>query len=240
MARLPNQDARDTRQAILDRSLDLFAEAGFFGTSMRDIARAVGVRQSALYHHFPSKDAILGELLRRLGPGRVDQILALDVGALIDGFGGEGMLRRLVEMILAMWATPEERKIFRLMLTEGPRIQAEGIAEPMSFIRRGREAIGGILQELHRRGFVRELDFVAAAQAFMGPMILLRLTHFSLTAQPPDWTTIRQDAERHLGFFWAAVRAPAPEPAARRRPPRTSNKETNVRSAARARAKGVR
>ncbi len=63
MARPKNADGQRTRQAILDAALDLFAEKGFFGTSLRDVATAVGVRESALYNYFPGKDALFDALL---------------------------------------------------------------------------------------------------------------------------------------------------------------------------------
>ena len=63
MARPKNADGQRTRQAILDAALDLFAEKGFFGTSLRDVAGAVGVRESALYNYFPGKDALFDALL---------------------------------------------------------------------------------------------------------------------------------------------------------------------------------
>ena len=58
MARPRNADGQRTRQAILDAALDLFSEKGYFGTSLRDVATAVGVRESALYNYFAGKDAL--------------------------------------------------------------------------------------------------------------------------------------------------------------------------------------
>jgi len=54
-----------TRELILLHASRLFAGRGFLGTSTRDIASAVGIRQPSMYSHFPSKHAIAEELLRR-------------------------------------------------------------------------------------------------------------------------------------------------------------------------------
>ena len=63
MSRPPNADGQRTRQAILDAALGLSAEKGYFGTSLRDVAGAVGVRESALYNYFPGKEALFEALL---------------------------------------------------------------------------------------------------------------------------------------------------------------------------------
>jgi AcrR family transcriptional regulator len=54
-----------TRERILVESSRLFATRGFLGTSTRDIASAVGIRQPSVYSHFGSKHEIAAELLRR-------------------------------------------------------------------------------------------------------------------------------------------------------------------------------
>jgi AcrR family transcriptional regulator len=49
------QARRDRREDILTASLNLFAEKGFHGTSMRDIARAAHITEGLIYHYFASK-----------------------------------------------------------------------------------------------------------------------------------------------------------------------------------------
>ena len=46
---------RDRREDILQASLHLFAEKGFHGTSMRDIARSANITEGLIYHYFESK-----------------------------------------------------------------------------------------------------------------------------------------------------------------------------------------
>jgi AcrR family transcriptional regulator len=81
-----------TRGRILRAALKLFAEKGFFGTSIRDIAREVGINSATLYAHYSAKEHILAELItlgheelrRRMreasaaaGPEPTDQLAAL-------------------------------------------------------------------------------------------------------------------------------------------------------------------
>jgi AcrR family transcriptional regulator len=49
------QPRRDRREDILKASLNLFAEKGFHGTSMRDIAREADITEGLIYHYFASK-----------------------------------------------------------------------------------------------------------------------------------------------------------------------------------------
>lgn len=53
----------DTKARLLQQSRTLFARHGYEGVSMRDIARAVGLRQSAIYNHFSNKQDLLVTLM---------------------------------------------------------------------------------------------------------------------------------------------------------------------------------
>ena len=62
------------REQILAAAAELFARHGFHGVGIDDIGAAVGISGPALYRHFRSKDAMLGEML-----GSISQYL-LDGG----------------------------------------------------------------------------------------------------------------------------------------------------------------
>ena len=75
--RAPRQDNR--RQQLLDVAARLFRERGYHVTSMRDIAREVGMLSGSIYYHFPSKEemllAVYEEGLRHIAE-RVDAAVA--------------------------------------------------------------------------------------------------------------------------------------------------------------------
>jgi AcrR family transcriptional regulator len=54
-----------TRGAILEAALRLFGEAGFGAVTVDDIAAAAGVAKGAVYHHFPSKEALFEAVFER-------------------------------------------------------------------------------------------------------------------------------------------------------------------------------
>lgn len=64
-----------TAARILDAAEELFAERGYAGTTLRDVAERVGLRIPSLYNHFPSKDALYAAVLAR-GIGPVAELLS--------------------------------------------------------------------------------------------------------------------------------------------------------------------
>jgi AcrR family transcriptional regulator len=85
---------------VLERSTALFNERGFDGTSMDDLARHLGISKSAIYHHVPSKDALLGLALDHALSGL--EAAAGDVRAMpgpaVDRL--ESLVRRSVEVLV--------------------------------------------------------------------------------------------------------------------------------------------
>ena len=97
MGRIAGATAEQTREKLLAAAADAFAERGYDGTRVADIAAAAGVSNGALYAHFGSKAELLVAALRAHGQRQLEDVIAADPGQsvgqlLVDA--GRGLRRR--------------------------------------------------------------------------------------------------------------------------------------------------
>lgn len=77
----------ETKERILETALELFAQSGYLGTSMSDIAARLGITKAALYKHYAGKQEILDRIVQRMN--ELDAARAADYempGAAPEGF----------------------------------------------------------------------------------------------------------------------------------------------------------
>lgn len=78
MGRIAGATAAATRERLLAAAADVFAERGYDGTRVADIAAAAGVSNGALYAHFASKAELLVAALRAHGQRLLADMVAAD------------------------------------------------------------------------------------------------------------------------------------------------------------------
>lgn len=111
----------DTRERLVRAAIEVFLEKGYGGTRVQDIARRAGFTSGALYVHFPSRTALLGEAIIREGQtimtGLAEQIGSADestesVAKLLAGFssGEPTNLDLLLLEALALASRSDEAK----------------------------------------------------------------------------------------------------------------------------------
>lgn len=112
------------RERLLDVARDAFAELGYAGASMNEIAGRAGIRKSSLFHHFANKDALYLEAV-----GATLAPLGVEVVAAATGDGDFGArLDRLGEAVSGyLGAHPQAaRLLVREVLDRGPFVVGDG------------------------------------------------------------------------------------------------------------------
>lgn len=204
MARPRNADGQRTRQAILDAALDLFAEKGFFGTSLRDVATAVGVRESALYNYFQGKDALFDALLTAQQHSKVERLAPLADGPITDG---RALLLQLAISTLGSFVEPREQKLFRILMSDGIRLAKVGRINLPERMSPGREQLHDIMRRLIREGWLRRADVNVLGMAFVSPLMVWRQAH-AINADLPIIKNPRAFARQHVDHFLLGAAAP--------------------------------
>jgi TetR/AcrR family transcriptional regulator len=92
MARPRSATYDQQRDEILSRAAELFADAGYHGTSMNQVAAACGVTKPALYHYFRDKDALLAAIAQQ----HVDHLEEIVAEVAAQRLGKEAHLRELI------------------------------------------------------------------------------------------------------------------------------------------------
>jgi TetR/AcrR family transcriptional regulator, cholesterol catabolism regulator len=100
------QNRTTPREAILDVATRLFSETGYAGTTMRDIATAVGVLPGSLYAHIDGKETLLFEIIE----SGIDRFLS--AAHAIDEIAGPGdKMRAAIKAHLGVVAESPERTL---------------------------------------------------------------------------------------------------------------------------------
>ena len=115
---------KSTKEKILEEALKLFAQSGYMGTSMNDIAAKLGVTKAALYKHYSGKQEILDSIVKKMN--RMDMERAKeyempegDMEEVIAGYKNTAFdkIRQFTKVQFLHWTEEEFSCCFRKMLT---------------------------------------------------------------------------------------------------------------------------
>jgi AcrR family transcriptional regulator len=110
----PTRDAKPAtvarRAELLETALALVAEHGVDGASLRRLAQELGISQPSLYHYFPSKDALIREIVEYCAQQMVNAGLGLKPPARL-----EDLPRFAKDAVLALYSTETHPRFVRFL-----------------------------------------------------------------------------------------------------------------------------
>ncbi|MBK6687102.1 MAG: TetR/AcrR family transcriptional regulator [Deltaproteobacteria bacterium] len=153
----------DKRRRIVDAAVHVFAEKGFFGARVSEIAEAAGVADGTIYLYFKSKDDILISLFEEKMAEIIKQLQ--EILATLDD--PEAKMRRyIVEHLKLVAGQPHLMQVLTVELRQSARFIKE--YSPKAFAKY-LAVIGNILEEGQKKGiFRRDLDPSVFRRALFG------------------------------------------------------------------------
>jgi len=192
----------NTKEKIFNAALDLFAEVGYRSTSVRDIAEKVGIRESSIYNHYQSKEAILDDILNSFIKDNLadfpneDVLLASMSQNTVEEFWilGQERFHRFI-------TSPGVEKTFRIMMSThfyNPRAQHTLLSLLHWYI--GQVEI--ILERMIKKNLIRKVDSRVAATQYVYVILAFLLELFATDTSKRQQAIIESTVNKHIEFFF--------------------------------------
>ena len=186
-----------TKDKILEEALTLFAEKGYDGTGVDQIAEAVGIKAPSLYKHFKGKEDILNTIIDT-AEVRYDEYFGSDrnIGTLPGN--KEQFVQMAMEKVSFTMHDPMIQKIRKFLVQE--QFRSERLAEINT-----RHQLDGIqrmytriIEEMMNEGLFKKDDPVLLATELTAPVVLLIS---KADRQPLCEKEILESIEKHIRHF---------------------------------------
>ncbi|MCI5952753.1 MAG: TetR/AcrR family transcriptional regulator [Anaerostipes sp.] len=191
----------NTKERILEEALKLFAQSGYMGTSMNDIADKLGVTKAALYKHYKSKQEILDSIVEKMNQMDMERVKKYEMPEgnmeeVVKGYQSMALdkIKQFTKVQFLHWTQEEFPCCFRKMLTleqyRDPELtklyQKYLSGGPLAYIE---EIFGGFTDN--------DQEAKQLALDFYGPIFLL----YSIYDGAEDKETIVEMVEQHVERF---------------------------------------
>ena len=184
---------KDARPAeIIDAGLAEFAEHGFAGTKLEDVARRAGIVKGTIYRYFDSKDALFEAALKaRLTPliDEVEQLVATFPGSSTE------LLRLAMRLAYGRMFQPDAQALMRIIISEGRRFPAITELYHRETVAKGRRMIAAIVARGVARGELRAGAAADLPIVVMAPAIMAAV--WKMTFEPFDPLDLEKFAAAH-------------------------------------------
>ena len=115
-----------SKAQILELAIPLFAQSGFAGVSMRDIAKVVGVTAASLYHHFPDKQALYLQAMAQAFEAKAE---GFQIALSATGSAEERLEKFVATFTKLMSDDPDFRALLQRELLDGDETRLKLLAE---------------------------------------------------------------------------------------------------------------
>jgi AcrR family transcriptional regulator len=194
------QGEKHTKEKIFEAASELFAKQGYDRTSIRQIAKSVGLTESAVYRHYPGKEAIL-EAIFAYAESYIFTPLPIEQNQ--GEYAGEsifkGLLLPLPEIIKA---APIVTRIARIMYSEMYHNSKIHDYFRQAYVIKADDYLEALFKKQIELGKIRSCDPRSLARIFNAFRSEWVVQNFIMeNEQPLDVATLKKDLEAPIKFF---------------------------------------
>jgi AcrR family transcriptional regulator len=195
----------DTKERIEKEALRLFSQKGYDATGMRDIAKAVGIGQGAIYNHFKSKQEILERLVETLMDSAIVKMFS-DKDAREVYRGGKKVLEDIVETFSSLGLNSQSEALFRLLMQELYR--KENIRELYyeHFYQSNVKKLSVIFFMMMQEEMIKSSDPLMLANEFFAPLFFYQSQIILLKIDGKSTSAAGMLFEKHVDIFWSCIK----------------------------------
>lgn len=195
---------QNTKEKILLKSFDYFSNNGYAGASIRQIARSVGIRESAVYNHYKSKEEIFSAILSRFKLKSISKEILSD--DLLDQITNPDLfLKDFTLRLIEHWNKPDERKFIRLLLMEQFTKIGSRVLSVSDYLDELRSICKMLFSEMMKSGLIKKADVDTITDEFVVPLFFLRTEKMN-SDDDKNINAVKHYAVKHAEYFWTAVR----------------------------------
>ncbi len=201
----PLSKGSKTKAKILKTSLKLFSTKGFKATTVRDIAGAMGVKQSALYNHFKNKDEILETL--------VTELTSSAIVTLFDDKESETLIKQGKSLLMSIATTfkligfdGQNEALLKLLMQE--IYKNERIREIYNehFYQENVKKLSGLLFGMMQEEMIKSSDPLLLANEFFSSLFFYQMQVSLLKLDKKSTSSVVSMFEKHVDFFWDNIK----------------------------------
>ena len=191
-----------TKDRILETSIELFSTRGFFGVSIRDIAKTVGIKESSIYNHFKSKEEILDTIFDQFQDA-MEQTIPSDeaLEKALGGLSAEDFWKVGLMKFTDKTETPRMENISKIILYEMFRNQRARDLAISELFTRQQDVVRKIFSLMIERGVIADLDVDALATAYSYAMLSLQLEMTLKKNWGLNTDVVLEKMMRHIRFI---------------------------------------
>ncbi len=201
----PLSKGSKTKDKILKHALKLFSSKGYKATTVRDIAGAVGIKQSALYNHFKNKDEILETLISNLTSSAIVTIFD-DKESQELHKQGKSLLMSIATTFKLIGFDAQNEALLKLLMQEIYRNERIREIYNEYFYQENVKKLSGLFFAMMQDDMIKSSDPLLLANEFFSPLFFYQMQVSLLKLDKKSTSSVVSLFEKHVDHFWDNIK----------------------------------